>query len=144
MKTLFYAALAVCILTQSRDASAAKHCLRYEPIVVTLSGTLVKRTYPGAPNYESIKDGDQPETGYYLKLRSPACVKAKEQDDGVDHENIKEVQLVLDAEQYAILRPQIGKPISLAGRIFEGFNGHHNTPVLLIVLKDQHMITIKQ
>lgn len=144
MKKIFYAALAACILTQGRDVSAAQHCLRYEPVVVALSGILVRRTYPGAPNYESIKDGDQPETGYYLKLQSPVCVKAEENDESSDHDDIKEVQLVLDIKQYATLRPKLGKSISLSGQLFEGFNGHHHTSVLLTVTKDQSISKIKQ
>jgi hypothetical protein len=48
--------------------------LSYEPAVATLSGTLVRKTLPGVPNYESVKKGDKPETSWFLDLLESACV----------------------------------------------------------------------
>ena len=40
----------------------------YEPKVVTLSGTLLTRSYPGPPNYESVINGDRPERVWLIRL----------------------------------------------------------------------------
>ena len=40
----------------------------YQPTRVALTGVLFLKTFPGPPNYESIKRGDRPERGWYLKL----------------------------------------------------------------------------
>ena len=48
-------------------------CLPYEPEPVQMTGTLVRLTFPGRPNYESIEEGDEPETGFYLELSRGVC-----------------------------------------------------------------------
>jgi len=35
---------------------------------ITLRGKLIRHTFPGVPNYESIEDGDYPETRWVLEL----------------------------------------------------------------------------
>lgn len=70
-----------------------------------------------------------------MKLASPICIKAEEHEDGGDHDGIKEIQLVLNQEQYSALRPKLGKRVFLTGALYEAFNGHHHTPVLLTVKK---------
>jgi hypothetical protein len=35
---------------------------------ITLRGKLIRHTFPGVPNYESIEDGDYPETRWVLKI----------------------------------------------------------------------------
>ena len=35
---------------------------------ITLRGKLIRHTFPGVPNYESIKDGDYPETRWVLVI----------------------------------------------------------------------------
>jgi hypothetical protein len=35
---------------------------------ITLRGKLVRHTFPGVPNYESVEDGDYPETRWVLEI----------------------------------------------------------------------------
>jgi len=35
---------------------------------ITLRGKLIRHTFPGVPNYESIEDGDYPETRWVLEI----------------------------------------------------------------------------
>ena len=35
---------------------------------ITLQGKLIRHTFPGVPNYESIEDGDYPETRWVLEI----------------------------------------------------------------------------
>jgi hypothetical protein len=61
--------------------TTANPILHYEPTVVKLSGTIIKKTYPGPPNYESIKNGDAREDGIFLKLDQPFDVIVSSKDD---------------------------------------------------------------
>jgi hypothetical protein len=60
----------IMLLLMNPFAAAAQQqeCLAYEPAVVQLIGTISKKTFPGPPNYESIKKGDKPETYWVLDL----------------------------------------------------------------------------
>lgn len=126
--------LLLLIATLIADAAgAAQQCLTYEPTVVTLSGTLVRKTFPGPPNFESVENGDRAETGYYLQLAPSICTQAATDDDAGDHDGVKEIQLVLSGPQYDALRPKLGARVTLTGSLFEAHSGHHHTPVLLMV-----------
>lgn len=52
--------------------SALGACFTYGP-TVAISGKLEQRTFPGLPNYEDVRKGDQPEKGFYLSLSTPVC-----------------------------------------------------------------------
>ena len=108
----------------------ASECFKYEPSTVILSGILERRTYPGPPNYEDIKKGDIPETGFYLLLNNPICTVGGVEMN-VPQENVSLVQLVLDENNYDKLRPYLGKVIKLKGSLFARMTGHHHAPLLL-------------
>lgn len=108
-------------------------CLKYEPDDVILAGKLHRETFAGSPNFESIAKGDEQETGFYLTLAQPLCTQGDSGPDRQPHEAVREVQLVLSKEQYAMLRPQLGQQISLRGQLFSAFTGHHHADVLLKV-----------
>lgn len=115
------------------SAADAADCLKYEPDTVALSGTLHRATFPGRPNFDSVADGDEAETGFYLTLRQGICTQG---DGGAEHEphqDVREVQLVLTPAQYATLRPQLGRQVQLRGQMFSSFTGHHHADVLLRV-----------
>ncbi len=107
-------------------------CLPYEPTSITLSGKLERKTFPGQPNYESVATGDDPETGFYLVLASPLCAVGVPNSVNTEtHTNVRLVQLTLNQQGYAKLRPLIGKNIHVRGQIFGWQTGHHHTPLLL-------------
>jgi Domain of unknown function (DUF4431) len=113
-------------------------CLRYDPDTVALTGTLRRQTFPGPPNYEDIKAGDAPETGFYLGLASPICTIASPDsanDNNGSLNGVQLVQLVLDSAGYAHLGPRVGQSVTIAGTMFAAFTGHHHAPVLLRVTK---------
>lgn len=115
-------------------ATHAAPCLPYEPAQVFLHGELVRKTYPGPPNFESIADGDAEETGFYLRLAKPVCMlEGKAGSDNVAQKNIRLVQLVLDKEGYAHWRPKLGKTVTVKGTLFSPFTGHHHGDLLLTV-----------
>jgi hypothetical protein len=112
-------------------APAAQPCIRTDKDTVALTGKLERRTYPGRPNYESVKSGDEAETGFYLVLRTPACSLA-DTAAGAKKE-VRLVQLVLDQAGYQRLRPRLGTTVTLRGTVFGSHTGHHHAPLLLNV-----------
>lgn len=120
--------LALCLIGFNAHAA----CLPYEPASVTLSGTLERKTFPGSPNYESVANGDEPETGFYLALSTPICaVGTADSENPETHRNVKLVQLILDQQGYSNLHALLGKKIHVRGSLFSWVNGHHHTPLLL-------------
>jgi hypothetical protein len=115
------------ILTVRSDAT---QCLEYEPKAVSLSGVIVRETHPGRPNYESIANGDEPETIWVLKLKKAICVLASD-DINVKADNEKEIQLVLQAEQYKRHRRLLGQRVTASGQLFHSHTGHHHKTLLL-------------
>ena len=109
----------------------AADCLSYEPAKVKLAGTLHRATLPGAPNFESIKDGDTPETGFYLTLTHPICTVSTLGSEQTAFASVREIQLVLDQSKYKQLRPRLGTQVQLKGTLFSAITGHHHADVLL-------------
>ena len=129
----FGLALLVAPVTPARGQHPAAGCLTYAPDTVSLKGTLRRQTFPGPPNYESVKSGDAPETGFYLHLGRPVCTIGKDEVD-VAARAVRFVQLVLDTTGYARLRPLLGRRVTLRGTLFHAISGHHHAPLLLTVL----------
>jgi uncharacterized protein YecT (DUF1311 family) len=110
-------------------------CLTYEPDTVALEGRLSRRTFPGPPNYESVAGGDEPETGFYLTVRSPLCVSRNLNELNGPIAGVRVVQLVLDQRGYDRLRPLLGGSVTLRGALFHSYTGHHHAKLLLSVVK---------
>ena len=115
------------------QSTPQSQCLSYEPAVVTLSGTLVRKTFPGPPNYESVRKGDRPETSWFLDLSEGVCVNESttEPDLNPKQRGIREIQLVVKPEQYQQHKGMVGRKVLASGTLFGEHTGHHRTPVLL-------------
>jgi len=99
----------------------------------SLDGVLVARTFAGPPNFESIKDGDRPERYWLLRLTKPICVAddPSDPDLGAGAKAVREVQLMLKADDFSLYRPLLGKPVTAQGEFMSAISGHHHTPILL-------------
>lgn len=136
VRPLVLACACVLGLGCTRPTPRATACLRYGPDTVRVSGTLRRLTFPGPPNYEDVRTGDEPETGFYLEPAAPLCsAGGSDEELGGPHSDIRLIQLVLDSAGYATLRPQLGRSVALQGTLFEAHTGHHHAPVLLDVLE---------
>lgn len=113
----------------------ASHCLKYEPVVVSLHGKLERLVFPGRPNYESIAGGDEPEAYFYLRLPASICVGSADSNNYADEakSDIRLVQLLLDEDGYKRLRPLLGHSVTVKGTLEGAMSGHHHAPVLLRV-----------
>jgi hypothetical protein len=139
--------LATLFLLAAGCREADAQCVTYYRPKTQIRGTLVRQTFPGRPEYSSVASGDEPETGFYLRLRSPICGRpaADEKDADADaslaqQDSVVLVQLLLDSVGYATLRPQLGKTIVLEGKTFAWITGHHHARILLDVTKPVKVI----
>ena len=128
-------ALIVSILPIAPSASGAQTCLSFEPTVESIVGTLVRRTFPGPPNYEDVKRGDQAETGWYITLAQPVCFAGTPGDEpnSKDFARVNFVQLVLTHGEYKSDAELVGKHVRVTGTFFAAQTGHHHAPVLVQV-----------
>lgn len=133
----FVFALCVFILWSSPSFPQSGHgCLSYEPTVVKLTGTIISKTYPGPPEYQSIRDGDEPETYWLLSLRKPICVNKQEGEKYPDpaQKNVRRIQLVFHTEDaYKTYWRLLWKRVIATGTLYGADTIHHKTPVLLWV-----------
>ena len=110
---------------QSQNPSA---CLSYEPSVVELTGTIVRKTFTDAQ--------DRPETYWVLELSRPICVNedAKEPNLNYAQKGVQLIQLVfLDRKMFVTYKDLLGKKVVAKGTLFAGISAHHHTHVLLTV-----------
>jgi hypothetical protein len=110
---------------QSQNPTA---CLSYEPSVVELTGTVVRKTFTDAT--------DRPETSWLLELSRPICVNQdpKEPDLNYAQKDVQLIQLVfLDQKMFVTYKDLVGKKVIAKGTLFAGISAHHHTSVLLTV-----------
>jgi hypothetical protein len=96
---------------------------------------LIRKTFPGPPGYESVRDGDRPETYWLLDLPQPICLNVDKYNPDVNfaQQNVRRVQLVLDPSFYKRYKDLVGKRVVATGTMFAGHTGHHHTAALLTV-----------
>jgi hypothetical protein len=120
----------------SSNEQTPQSCLSYEPATVTLKGEINRKTFAGPPNYESIDDGDKPETYWILHLTNPICVdgngSGRDDPDNQPEHNVFDIQLNLDEKQYDRYNDLLGKQVSVSGKLSHAFTGHHHTDVRLV------------
>jgi hypothetical protein len=125
------------------QATATAACLEFG-LAVQLNGNLIRQTFPGPPNYESVAKGDTPEVAWILHLDKPVCVKARPGDDiDVAISHLQDLQLVLaDDGYYRQAKKFLTRKVMVTGVLFGAHTGHHHTPVLMDV-KDMQVMEDK-
>ena len=100
---------------------------------VTLSGRLERHIYPGRPNYEDVRRGDEPVPIFILVLDRPICI-----DDGGEyadpHRRFTRVQLFAGEDRLEPrLRAGLGHRIRIRGTGFASFLVQHHAPLVVNV-----------
>ena len=123
------------LLISSASAFAQNDCLAYDPAEVTVTGRILRKTFPGPPNYQSVRRGDKPETIWILHLDKPVCVTGNTDETNEPEQRVTDLQLVLDGTEYRRFRYFIGGRIRVlaTGKLFHAHTAHHRTSVLLEV-----------
>jgi hypothetical protein len=96
------------------------------------------QTFPGPPNYESIKEGDQPETSWILVTNKSYCGQGEDLVNTgkiIIEKNQNRFQLVLTPELYQQEKKLLNKKVLVNGSLFFAHTGHHHTPLLIEVSK---------
>lgn len=124
------APLLLALLLVAIALPAGARCLRHDPAVVTLEGTLESRRLPGPPGYVSIGRGDYPETVLFLALDEPVCVSGDptSRRNGKSHASIEEIQVQIPL---ARARHLVGKRVRATGSLSGAHTRAHRTPVVL-------------
>jgi len=136
MKKLFFFLALISISTFAKNTT-----VHYEPEIVELVGELDLQTFPGIPNYESIKNGDEAEKHFYLRLQKPIDVIALPKDDqsfmkSESFYNIQILQLVVHEDKHMSLLRKSGEGghVKIRGTLFHRHTGHHHSRVLLEII----------
>lgn len=107
----------------------------YAGDTVELAGTLTRETFPGPPNYQSIEEGDAPETYWFVTRDEPVCVYgwSPEREKYYRLGELDRFQLVLTRKQYEENSHLVTDRIYVKGQLFTGMTGHHHTEALIDV-----------
>jgi hypothetical protein len=118
MKTWMRISIVICALSAMPCSGYDRgDCLKYE--VVSLRGTLVRQTYAGPPDYESITKGDQPQVIWILQLDRNVCVV--DPDPRYPREYYeREVQLVPAVDSGLSLQDLLGARVIVTGKLSHG------------------------
>jgi hypothetical protein len=118
MKVNLTAAVTSALIAACVPRCVAAHCLEYG--TNSLSGTLVRQTYPGPPDYESVTSGDKPLVIWVLALEYYICV-ADPTNRLPEERYEREIQLVLGDAQYEQYRNLLGKKVTVTGTLQHGY-----------------------
>lgn len=135
MAKKFLVAYILCALSVA-SAVAKSAVYHYDPEKVELRGKIEMQSFAGRPGYESVKNGDEIERGWYLKLNQPIDVEVRK--DTVDpnassEKDVKVLQLAINYRTVAKNELAVGKEVLVSGHLFHAFTGHHHARVLLSV-----------
>jgi len=114
---MWRAVLVIALVDVMAPAAALEYsCLQYGPI--DIAGTIVRHTYAGPPDYESVTKGDEPRTVWVLQLDERICVEANRR---YPREVIQlEIELALTPEQYRQYRDLLGQRVRVTGQLAHG------------------------
>jgi hypothetical protein len=116
----------------SSAATVEYACLQYGPI--RLVGTIVRQTYAGPPDYESVTEGDEPQVIWLLQLDERVCVDANSRYPREPTQI--EVELALTADQYKNYRHLLGHKVVATGELIHG--GANYQKRLVLTAADLH------
>ncbi len=121
----------IATLCLSATPAGARSCLEYEPVIVTLSGTITRHMEYGSPNFGEDPAHDEQEIYWYLDLDEPICLNGKNEDspDMESEGDLQRLQIVY--RKYPRGSGWIGQHVSITGKLFHAHTGHHHTQVLI-------------
>jgi hypothetical protein len=132
------AVVALLAMLATRLAPAdARRIAQYEPAVVELEGRLISEERFGPPNFGETPEIDARIRVVVLRLNDVIDVVGNPSDalNATTERDVVEVQLVFaDAPIYDDAA-FYGKPVSVRGRLFHSFTGHHARKVHVLEIR---------
>lgn len=99
--------------------------------VVSLTGVLHFRVFPGPPNYDCVEDGDYPEGCWVLKLDDRSKdVLAMPMSLGCGAKG-DEIAIEVDKQSEGALEQYANAQVTCLGTVHHAETAHHHTPLLL-------------
>jgi hypothetical protein len=105
---------------------------------MSVIGTLEQHTYPGLPNFQSIARGDEPESGWYLRLATPLCITGNLSEFNTTMASVRVVQVSGSSAEFRRFRQLQGQRISIRGTLFEPGTAHWHTKLALQTVAQLH------
>lgn len=115
--------VATLALVAAGAANAA--CQDYGPASIT--GRLVRQTYAGPPDYESVTKGDQPIVIYLLQLDYNLCLNESQ----VVAQGTRELQLQWSGGGPGPFPDLLGRKVTVTGELIRG-GAQHDKRVVLV------------
>jgi hypothetical protein len=115
--------------------AARPQCLETEPAAVTLTGTIYAKNFPGPPNFESTRSGDERMRYWIFRLDKPICVEG-DSFDNTRAFNVRDLQLAFpDGSFYTQYRRDVRehRRFKVTGSLFHQQTGHHVTKILITI-----------
>jgi uncharacterized protein DUF4431 len=100
---------------------------------LTLEGRLSRHIFPGPPNYEDVRRGDEPETTYILTLPAPICIDDGGESADPDRRFDRVHLYTVNEAVWPRLRAGVGQQVRVQGRGFAEQTGHHHAPLVVDV-----------
>ena len=118
--------IATLALAATFTADAA--CVDYGP--ASLTGRIVRQTYAGPPDYESVTKGDQPIVIYVLQLDYTLCLNESQ----VVGQGIREMQLQWSGAGPGPFQDLLGRKVTAIGELIRG-GARDDKRVVLVATK---------
>ena len=103
--------------------------------VLRLSGKLSRPIFPGAPEFEDVRNGDEPEPAYILALDEPLCTTGDE--FLAASETVTSVHLTPTQDEgwFDEMNGYLGKQVMVTGTDpYGSHTGHHHAPLLMTAI----------
>jgi hypothetical protein len=108
--------------------TAHASCIDYGP--ARLTGTVVRQTYAGPPDYESVTKGDQPLVIWVLQLDPSLCVIDAQGRYSKEYA-AREIQLQWQAGGLEPFRALLGRKVTVTGELIRGGARHDKRLVIV-------------
>ena len=137
LRRILLAALLAAGVASANAADEMAKTLPYEPGEALLTGRLVRRVFPGPPNYESVAKGDRTERPILLELDHSVDVSHPDFPQE-DPRTVRSIQVrsatTGDPKEEAALEKlvasAVGKEVVVKATLSVAMTGHHHTPVI--------------
>jgi hypothetical protein len=108
--------------------TAEASCLNYGPM--SLTGRVVRQTYAGPPDFESVTKGDRPIVIYLLQFDQTVCVVESQ----LTAHALREIQLEWRGGDPVSL---LGKKVTVTGELIRGEARHDQRVVMVATAIEQ-------